>query len=71
MFYIMADTTDGITRTLMVDPVSGSFRFQNLSELWTVPVVTPTLPTETRSGCHPLQLVQRISSQMPPRCRVS
>ncbi len=50
MFYIMADTSGGITRTLLVDPSTGSYRFQNQSELWTVPVITPTLPSERDAG---------------------
>jgi hypothetical protein len=45
IFYTMADTTGGITRTLLVDSVTGSFSFHNLSKLWTTPVVTPTLPS--------------------------
>jgi hypothetical protein len=46
LFYSMATTTGGITETLWVDPVTGSYRYQNLSKLWTTPVVTPTLPSE-------------------------
>jgi hypothetical protein len=46
MFYIMADTSDGITRTLLVDSVTGSFSYHNQSKLWITPVVTPTLPNE-------------------------
>jgi hypothetical protein len=46
MFYYMANTSGGITLTLLVDPVTGSYSFLNLSKLWTVPVITPTLPTE-------------------------
>jgi hypothetical protein len=44
IFYTMADITDGITRTLLIDKVTGSFSYHNLSELWTTPVVPPTLP---------------------------
>jgi hypothetical protein len=44
VFYTMADFTDGITRTLLIDQVTGSFSYHNLSELWTTPIVTPTLP---------------------------
>jgi hypothetical protein len=46
MFYYMTETTSGITYTLQVDRVSGSYNFHNLSKLWTTPVVTPTLPSE-------------------------
>jgi Family of unknown function (DUF6345) len=46
VFYTMADTTGGITRTLLVDSITGSFSYHNQSELWTTPIVTPTLPDE-------------------------
>jgi hypothetical protein len=50
MFYYMADTDNGITRTLLVDPTTGSYNFYNLSRLWTTPIYTPTLPTELEAA---------------------
>jgi hypothetical protein len=44
MFIYMADITDGITRTLLIDPVTGSYSYHNLSKLWTSPDVAPDLP---------------------------
>ena len=46
LFYFMLDTTGGITRTLQVDRVSGSFLYRNLSELWVPPASVPDLPDE-------------------------
>ena len=44
MFHYMVDTSDGITRTLLIDPVTGSYSYHNLSKLWTTPMVPPNLP---------------------------
>ena len=49
LFYFMLDTTGGITRTLQVDRVSGSFLYRNLSQLWVPPVVAPDLPNEEQA----------------------
>ncbi len=49
-FYYMTDTTGGITQTLLVDKITGSFSYHNLSKLWTTPIVTYTLPTERQAG---------------------
>ena len=46
LFFFMLDTSGGITRTLQVDRVSGSFLYRNLSELWMVPEMAPELPSE-------------------------
>ncbi|MFZ2097872.1 MAG: DUF6345 domain-containing protein [Anaerolineales bacterium] len=45
MFYYMVNTSGGITQTLQVDRVTGSYSFHNLSSLWVTPEMTPTLPT--------------------------
>lgn len=47
-FYILGDTTGGITQTLLVDRATGSYSYHNWSELWTTPIVTPTLPESGR-----------------------
>ena len=60
-FFTMADTSNGITRTLLVDSVTGSFSYHNLSELWTTPIITPTLPDEKIS----LNLVNEWFSSTP------
>ena len=46
MFYTLADTSNGITRTLLIDQVTGSFSYHNLSKLWTTPMVPPDLPVD-------------------------
>jgi hypothetical protein len=43
LFFYLLDTSGGITRTLMVDKISGSYNFRNWGKLWNTPVVTPTL----------------------------
>jgi hypothetical protein len=50
MFYYMANTSGAITETLQVDRMTGSYSFHNLSELWTTPVITPTLPPSGREA---------------------
>ena len=48
MFFYLVDVSKGITRTLMVDKITGSFNFRNWGSLWNTPVVTPTLPADVR-----------------------
>ena len=59
MFYFMINTEGGITHTLQVDLINGGFNYKNLSELWTTPVLTPTLLSLERSS----SLVQQFFSQ--------
>jgi Family of unknown function (DUF6345) len=49
-FYAVSSISGGITRTLQVDKVTGSYSFQNQSILWTTPIITPTLPSATEAG---------------------
>jgi hypothetical protein len=49
LFYFMLDSSGGITRTLQVDRITGSFIYQDLSRLWVPPDVAPTLPDESQA----------------------
>ncbi len=44
--YAISKIIGGNTLTLEVDQATGAFSFQKLGSLWTVPVITPTLPSE-------------------------
>jgi hypothetical protein len=44
MNFYMVNTSGGMTQTLQVDRVTGSFSYHNLSRLWVPPTVAPTLP---------------------------
>ncbi len=46
-YFYLVDTSGGISRTLQVDTASGGFKYQNLSKLWVVPEVNPSLPSVT------------------------
>jgi hypothetical protein len=50
MFFFLVDTSGGITRTLLVDRVTGSYNFHNWGQLWTTPEFTPTLPLSGRTA---------------------
>jgi hypothetical protein len=49
-FFYMSDITAGITQTLLVDRVTGSYSFVNQSRLWTTPIYTPTLPSAQQAA---------------------
>lgn len=49
LFFFMLDNSGGITRTLQVDKITGSFIYQDLSRLWVPPAVPPTLPDENQA----------------------
>jgi hypothetical protein len=50
LFFYLQDTSGGLTRTLMVDKITGSYNYRNWSKLWVTPVVTPTLPLSGRTA---------------------
>lgn len=46
MFYYIVNSSGGITHTLQVDKITGSYSFMNQNKLWTSPIITPTLPSQ-------------------------
>jgi hypothetical protein len=45
MFYYLVNTSGGVTLTLQVDKITGSYNFRNWSKLWNSSIITPTLPS--------------------------
>jgi hypothetical protein len=61
MFFYMVDTSGGITRTLQVDKITGSYNFRNWSLLWNASIFTPTLPSSREADL----LANNYFSQTP------
>jgi hypothetical protein len=48
MFFYLVDTSGGVTRTVQIDKITGSYNYRDWSKMWVTPVLTPTLPSSGR-----------------------
>jgi hypothetical protein len=49
-FFGMVKITNGMTETLLVDKITGSFNYRNWGQLWNPEVLTSTLPANVREA---------------------